>query len=138
VANSVQKPNEKKPPASSPAPSPIPVQSAAPATTSSSGVVPGKVLQQILPDAPQKARDTIRGKVRVSVKVHVNESGNVTEASFDSPGPSPYFADRTLAAAQLWKFSPAKMDGRSVPSDWLLRFEIDPAAINVYPREIAP
>jgi TonB family protein len=138
VANSVQKPNEKKPPASSPAPSPIPVQSAAPATTSSSGVVPGKVLQQILPDAPQKARDTIRGKVRVSVKVHVNESGNVTEASFDSPGPSPYFADRTLAAAQLWKFSPAKIDGRSVPSDWLLRFEIDPAAINVYPREIAP
>jgi serine/threonine protein kinase len=138
VANSVQKPSEKKPPASNPAPAPIPVQSAAPATTSASGVVRGKVLQQILPDAPQKARDTIRGKVRVSVKVHVNESGNVTEALFDSPGPSPYFADRTLVAARLWKFSPAKMDGRSVPSDWLLHFEIDPAAINVYPREIAP
>ena len=138
VANSVQKPSEKKPPASNPAPSPIPVQSAAPATTSSSGVVRGKVLQQILPDAPQKARDTIRGKVRVSVKVHVNESGNVAEASFEAPGPSPYFADRTLAAAHLWKFTPAKTDGRSVPSDWLLRFEIDRAAINVYPREIAP
>ncbi len=134
----MQKPSEKKSAASNPAPAPIPVQSAAPATTSSSGVVRGKVLQQILPDAPQKARDTIRGKVRVSVKVHVNESGNVTEASFDSPGPSPYFADRTLAAAQLWKFSPAKIDGRSVPSDWLLRFEIDPSAINVYPKEIAP
>ncbi len=131
-------PREKKPAAGNPAPSPIPVQSAAPATTSASGIVRGKVLQQILPDAPQKARDTIHGKVRVSVKVHVNESGDVTEASFDSPGPSTYFADRTLKAAQLWKFAPAKIDGRNVPSDWLLRFEIDPTAISVYPREIAP
>jgi TonB family protein len=100
--------------------------------------VRGKVLQQILPDAPQKARDTIRGKVRVSVKVHVNESGTVTEASFAAPGPSQYFADRTLKAAQLWKFAPAKLDGRSVPSDWLLRFEIDPASTNVYATETAP
>jgi TonB family protein len=100
--------------------------------------VRGKVVQQILPDAPQKARDTIRGKVRVSVKVHVSESGNVTEASLAAPGPSQYFADRALTAAQLWKFSPAKLDGRNVPSDWLLRFEIDPASINVHPTETAP
>ena len=109
-----------------------------PATTSPSGVVPGKVVQQILPDAPQKARNTIRGKVRVTVKVHVNESGNVTEAALAAPGPSEYFADRTLKAAQLWKFSPAKLDGHNVPSEWLLRFEIDSASINVYPTETAP
>ncbi len=98
----------------------------------------GNVVQQILPDAPQKARDTIRGKVRVSVKVHVDDSGRVSEATFDSPGPSKYFAERVLKAAQLWKFSPAKMGGRNVPSEWILRFEIDPASINVYPSETTP
>jgi eukaryotic-like serine/threonine-protein kinase len=136
--HALTKPSEKKPAAINPAPLPAPARSAVPATTPTSGVVRGKVVQQILPDAPQRARDTIRGKVRVSVKVHVNESGTVTEASFTAPGPSQYFADRALKAAQLWKFAPAKMDGRNVPSDWLLRFEIDPAAINVYPMETAP
>jgi eukaryotic-like serine/threonine-protein kinase len=142
VSNSTErspkKSNENKPPASNLALSPIPVRSATPAATSASGVVHGKVIQQILPDAPQKARDTIRGKVRVTVKVHVNDSGTLTEASLAAPGPSQYFADRALKAAQLWKFTPAKLDGRNVPSDWLLRFEIDSASINVYPTQTAP
>ena len=68
----------------------------------------------------------------------VDAGGTVTEASLAAPGPSSYFADRTLKAAQLWKFTPAKLDGRNVPSDWLLRFEIDPASTNVYPAETAP
>jgi TonB family protein len=134
-----ESPSEKSPAASSnPAPSPTPVRSAAPAATSTSGIVLGKVVQQILPDAPQKARDTIQGKVRISVKVHVDESGSVTQAAFDSAGPSQYFAGLALKAAQLWKFAPAQMGGRNVPSEWVLRFEIDPAAINVYPRETSP
>lgn len=130
--------SENKSAASTPASLPTPARSGTPATTSPSGVVPGKIVQQILPDASQKARNTIRGKVRVTVKVHVNESGNVTEAALAAPGPSEYFADRTLKAAQLWKFSPAKLDGHNVPSEWLLRFEIDSASINVYPTETAP
>jgi TonB family protein len=101
-------------------------------------MVRGKVVQQVLPDAPQKARDTIRGKVRLSVKVNVDEFGNVTQATLDAPGPSQYFADRTLQAAQLWKFAPAKIDGRNVPSQWLLYFEIDPAMTTVYPKQTAP
>ena len=95
-------------------------------------------MQQFLPDATQKSRDTIRGKVRVSVKVHVDESGRVSAAALDAPGPSQYFADRTLEAAKLWLFAPAKMDGHNVPSEWVLRFEIDPAAIKVYPAQTMP
>jgi TonB family protein len=138
AAKPVQSFGEKKPAASNPAPLPTPVQSTAPATSSESGIVRGKVLQQVLPDAPQKARATIQGKVRINIRVHVDESGNVTEATFDAPGPSQYFADRALKAAQLWKFAPAKTNGRNVPSEWLLRFEIDPAAINAYPTQTAP
>ena len=115
-----------------------PTQPIAASTVSSSGVVRGKVLQQFLPDASQRARDTIRGKVRINVRVHVDESGRVTAAAFDAPGPSQYFADRTLQAAKLWRFTPAKMDGHSVPSDWVLRFQIDPSAIDVYPAQTAP
>ncbi|HXN99354.1 MAG TPA: protein kinase [Candidatus Acidoferrales bacterium] len=135
---SPKNPDENKSAASTPAPLPIPARSGTPVTTAATGVVRGKVIQQILPDAPQKARNTIRGKVRLTVKVHVNDSGNVTEAALAAPGPSQYFADRTLKAAQLWKFTPAKLDGRNVPSDWLLHFEIDPASITVYPKETTP
>jgi|HubBroStandDraft_1064217.scaffolds.fasta_scaffold02002_7 outer membrane biosynthesis protein TonB len=138
----VEQPSPNSAVASTPAPSPAPVPSKAEAPTqpaaSSSGVVRGKVLKQFLPDATQKARDTIRGKVRVSVKVHVDESGRVTQAAFDAPGPSQYFSDRTLEAARLWLFAPAKMDGHNVPSEWVLRFEIGPTAINVYPAQTAP
>jgi hypothetical protein len=56
----------------------------------------------------------------------------------DAPGPSQYFADRALKAAQLWKFAPAKLNGRNIPSDWLLYFEIDPTATTVYPKQTAP
>ena len=136
--NSSTKLTEKKLAASNPAPLPPPVRSEPPVSTPNGGIVRGKVVQQILPDAPQKARDTIRGKVRLSVKVNVDESGNVTQATLDSPGPSQYFADRTLAAAKLWKFAPAKMNGRNVPSQWLLYFEIDPAATTVHPKQTAP
>jgi TonB family protein len=138
ASQSLQVFSQKRPAASNPARLPTPARSALSATTTSSGVVPGKVVQQVLPAAPQKARDTIQGKVRVSVKVHVDESGSVTEATFGSAGPSQYFADRALEAAQLWRFAPAKMDGRNVPSEWVLRFEIDPAAISVYPTETVP
>jgi serine/threonine protein kinase len=129
---------EKKPAATSPAPLRPSLRSEPPASSPTSGMVRGKVVQQILPDAPQKARDTIRGKVRLSVKVNVDESGAVTQATLDAPGPSQYFADRTLAAAKLWKFVPAKLDGRNVPSQWLLYFEIDPAATTVHPKQTAP
>ena len=77
------------------------------------------VVHQILPDVPQQARDTIRGTVRVGIKVSVDPSGNVTDATIDSAGPSKYFANLALQAAPRWKFAPAR-DGSS---DWTLRFE---------------
>ena len=129
--------NHEKSATNSAPPTPAHTDTPAPAATAS-GVVHGKVIQQVLPNASQAARDTIRGTVRVSVKVHVDESGRVTEATFDSHGPSQYFADRALQAAQLWKFSPAKLNGQNVPSDWVIRFEIDPSIINVFPVENTP
>jgi len=132
-----ENPSEKSPVANNPTPL-LPLRSEPPASSPNSGMVRGKVVQQVLPDAPQKARATIRGKVRLSVKVNVDESGTVTQATLDAPGPSQYFAERTLKAAQLWKFAPTKVAGRNVPSEWLLYFEIDPATTTVHPKQTTP
>ncbi len=101
-------------------------------------LVQGQVVNQVLPEVSQKARDTILGTVRVGVRVHVDPSGRVLEATFDSPGPSKYFADRALQAAQNWEFEPPTVEGRNVSSEWVLRFEFMRTTTNVVPVQAAP
>ncbi len=98
----------------------------------------GEVLEQVLPDVSDKARGTIHGKVRVSVRVHVEPGGNVSQAELDSPGPSKYFADLAIQSARRWEFTAPEVNGRSVPSDWLIRFEFSQSGTQVFPRQSAP
>ena len=102
------------------------------------GRTTGEVLQQVLPEVPQSARDTIQGKVKVNVNVAVDPSGSVVEATVDSHGQSKYFANLALKAARGWKFGPAILDGRAVSSQWLLRFEFERAGTKVIPLEVTP
>ena len=99
------------------------------------GLVPGEVVHQVLPEVPQKARDTIQGQVRVGVRVGVDPSGRVADATLDSPGPSRYFAGLALGAARSWKFEPARVNGRAVSSEWTLRFEFERTTIKVVPLQ---
>jgi TonB family protein len=98
----------------------------------------GEVLDQVLPEVSEKARGTIQGKVRVTVRIHVEPAGNVSQAELDSPGPSKYFADLALQAARRWEFTPPEINGHSVPSDWLIRFEFSQAGTQAFPRQTAP
>jgi TonB family protein len=98
----------------------------------------GQVAEQVIPDVPKSARDTIRGTVRVGVRLSVDTAGNVTEAEFDSAGPSKYFARLALEAAQQWKFDPPKMQGQNVLSDWLLRFQFTEQGTKVIPVQSDP
>jgi TonB family protein len=82
-----------------------------------------EIVQQVLPDVPRSAANTIQGRVRVRVKVTVDSSGSVSQASFASPGPSRYFANLAIQAARKWKFATGQVDGRNVPSEWILQFE---------------
>jgi TonB family protein len=70
------------------------------------------VVQRVVPNVPQSANKTIQGTIRISVKVKVDASGNVTAADLDVPGPSKYFARLSLEAAQRWKFAPSGPAGR--------------------------
>jgi TonB family protein len=98
----------------------------------------GVVVQQVPPDVSRSALRTIHGKLKVRVKVTVDSSGNVTVAKFDSRGPSRYFAERALRAAQRWTFAPPQIDGKSVPSEWMLKFEFERSGTNVHPAQTFP
>jgi TonB family protein len=112
-------------------------QNPAGARTPAVDLVPGEVIRQIVPDVPQKARDTLHGTLRVRVRVRVDPSGGVTDATLDSPGPSRYFAGLALQAARSWKFGP-KSDGRAVSNELVLRFEFRRTATRVLPERAAP
>jgi TonB family protein len=91
-----------------------------------------------LPDVSEKARNSIQGKVRVTVRVHVEPGGNVSQAELDSPGPSKYFADLALQAVRRWEFTAPEANGHSVPSDWLIRFEFSQSGTQAFSRQTAP
>jgi TonB family protein len=102
------------------------------------GLLPGRVVHQVLPEVPGKARDTIRGKVRVSVRVRVDPSGKVAGVKLDSPGPSRYFAQLALTSARRWKFRPPEVEARNVASEWILRFEFEKAGTRALSVQAAP
>ena len=98
----------------------------------------GDVLDRILPEVSQKARGTIRGKVLVTVRAHVDPAGTVSSADLESPGPSKYFGDLAMQAARRWQFQSPEADGQSLPSEWLLRFEFWPDDTKATARQVKP
>ena len=89
--SSQEKSSEKHLTANNPAQLAPPVRSEVPAKGTSNGMVRGKVVQQVLPDAPQKARDTIRGKVRLSVKVNSRRIRQRNSSNPRGSRPKPIF-----------------------------------------------
>jgi TonB family protein len=134
--------NSASPPNSSPVAAPIPaaartetLPSAGTLRASEPSSARGEVLDQVLPNASEKALATIRGVVRVSVRVQVDPAGTVSDAALDSPGPSKYFADLALQAARRWQFTSPEAGGHSVPSEWLIRFEFRPSGPRAFPTQ---
>jgi TonB family protein len=116
-----------EPAPAAPAPAPPAVEPATPAPVHASG----GVLHQVMPDVLPRAQRGIRGKVKVSVKVHVDPSGGVAEAQLASHGSSRYFAGKALEAARQWTFH------QSAPSEWLLHFEFDRGGTRVHSQPLA-
>lgn len=130
---------EAPPPSAAPATEPASAPQAKPAQASATGpVVKGEVASQSSPDVPQHIRDTIQGHIRVRVALQVDASGNVADATLDSPGPSQYFANQALKAARAWKFKPAQVDSRAVASTWTLQFSFGHDATTITPAETTP
>jgi hypothetical protein len=109
VAPQALTPAPMSPNATAPPIPPVP----APATT------PRKVTHQEIPDASHGARDTIRGDLKVLVRVTVDRSGAVIAATLQSQGSSKYFTRLATDAARKWTFSPSDRDN----DQWVLRFD---------------
>jgi serine/threonine protein kinase len=98
----------------------------------------GQALDQVIPEASARALASIRGTVRVVVKVHVDAAGNVSEATLDNPGPSKYFADLSLKAARRWVFSSPEAEGHSSPSDWLIQYFFTSSGVKASANQFQP
>jgi outer membrane biosynthesis protein TonB len=84
------------------------------------------VLHEEIPDVPSHARATIRGHIKIAVRVTVDRSGSVIGEVLENRGPSYYFARLATEAARKWKFAPA--DDHAVRK-WLLRFDFSRDAV---------
>jgi len=125
-----------KQPVSEPAPAPAaaaskPAEHAA--KPRSSG---GEVVHQVIPTVPRSAQNTIRGTIKVVVRVQVDPSGKVTDAKLKSAGSSRYFANQALKAAQRWEFSAPEVDGQPAASTWLLQFRFKRTSIDASPQRV--
>ena len=107
-----------QPPAPVPAPrevapvvQPKPVE---PEVQKQPAVAPNSAINEVVPDVPLSARQTIKGTIRVSVRVIVAKDGTVVAATADEPGPSRYFERLSLEAARKWTFAPANREQQRV------------------------
>jgi serine/threonine-protein kinase len=100
-------------------------------TPGSSGSASAAVHEEI-PSVSASSRSTIRGHVRVAVRVIVDSSGRVVRDSLDNPSSSNYFNRVASEAARKWRFVPADQGSR----EWLLRFEFgrDGTTVRSVPR----
>jgi TonB family protein len=70
---------------------------------------PTTAVNEVLPDVPQSALDTIHGTVRVAVRVTIDKQGTVIDTTTVDRGPSRYFERLSVEAAKKWTFTPANL-----------------------------
>ena len=80
--------------------------------------------------------NTITGTIKINARVEVDASGKVTEAKLVNRGPSEYFANLVLKAAQRWEFVAPQVGGQPAASAWLLRFRLRRTSIQVSPERV--
>jgi TonB family protein len=114
----VPAPRAAAPTVSSEPPPPKPSPQAEPEVPKQPALPPSPI-KEVIPDVSRSARDTIRGTIRVSIRVIVDKDGNVLAATADEPGPSRYFARLSLEAARKWTFAPIASEQQRV---MLVRF----------------
>ncbi len=113
---------------------PIAKQAAPTQTSAKPSTEPQTVLHQVVPTVSQNARNTITGTVRVRVRMTTDNAGKVANTSFESAGPSRYFARLAMEAARQWEFSPGA-PGNSVVEFQFRRDGVRAVAVNSKSRD---
>jgi len=110
-------------------PKPLTPSPAANATTPPTGVAAPLTLPKAIYKAPPVVaagiRSRIRNKIAVDVRVHIDPRGRVVSAApvtRQHPGLEQYLASRAVQAARLWRFEPARENGKAVAGTSTLQF----------------
>jgi TonB family protein len=93
---------------------------------------------QPMPEVMEKARSTIRGKVKVNVRVDVDPTGAVTDAKIEGTGGGRYFSDLAMKTVRQWKFEPVKVNGSQTGQRWRVRFEFQKSGTTVQRQRLSP
>jgi TonB family protein len=93
---------------------------------------------QPMPTVTAQARRSIRGRVKVGVRVEVAPSGAVTDAKLDGPSSSKYFSDLVLKTVRQWKFEPMAINGSDAGQRWRVRFEFQKTGTKVQRQRLSP
>ena len=91
------------------------------------------IQRKVLPVVSEKARSTIRGSVRINVRVQLNPDGTVSSAELANPAPSRFFADLALKAARQWQFAPpSSSPSEPLPLSTIIRFDFTQTSTAAY------
>jgi TonB family protein len=71
-------------------------------------------LHEVIPEVPPSARRSIKGHIKVSVRIIVDPDGAVTAATADRIGRNRYFQRLAIEAAWKWTFPPIDAQTRRV------------------------
>jgi TonB family protein len=93
---------------------------------------------QPMPEVTERARSTIRGRVKLNIRVDVDPAGVVTVAKIEGPGGSRYFSDLALKTVRQWKFEPVKVNGSETGQRWRIRFEFLKSGTKVQRQRLSP
>jgi TonB family protein len=108
------------------------VTPAAPSSSNSQPLSPA-VLRKVLPEVSEKSRSTIRGTVRINVRVQINPDGTVSTAALANPAPSQFFAAAALKAARQWQFAtPSSSAASGASPSAIIRFDFTPTSTSAY------
>jgi TonB family protein len=89
-------------------------------TQASRSAAPPSAVHEVIPEVPLRAQRTIRGHIKVWVRVIVNPDGSVFAATADRAGSSRYFERLALEAAKKWTFPPV-----DTPAQRLMQVRFD-------------
>lgn len=100
-----------------------PVTSAADSASEKLDYVPPKPLHEVVPVLPSPLRSLLRSNTEIAVKLKLDASGKVVSAVPISPQQYlPGLAAAAVDAAQHWRFEPARVRNKPVPSETILKF----------------
>jgi hypothetical protein len=86
--------------------------------------VPAKPLREFSPVVSARMRRSLKSEVPIDVKVKIDATGKVVDATPATKGRGlqKYLATQAVSAARRWQFRPARVDSKDVASERIIRF----------------